>query len=70
MGDQDEPVWLRPHEVAARLGVNRVTVLRWGRKYRLATQRMPSGERRYREDQIREIERRRDAGEPITPFTD
>jgi predicted site-specific integrase-resolvase len=44
--------WLKPGEVASRLGVNPKTVSRWARKGKVKCFTLPSGHRRFREGDI------------------
>ncbi len=41
-----------PGEVAAKLGVSPVTVLRWGNRGQLGVVRLPGGQRRYYADEV------------------
>jgi excisionase family DNA binding protein len=46
------PVLIGPQEAARRLGVSRTTLIRWEAAGLLSAVRTPTGQRRYRDDDI------------------
>jgi excisionase family DNA binding protein len=61
--EEIEPL-LTPAEVAALFRVDPKTVTRWAKAGLLTSIRTPGGHRRYKEDEVRAMLRRRETGEP------
>ena len=60
--EETEPL-LTPREVAELFRVDPKTVTRWARAGRLTAIRTPGGHRRYKENEVRDILRRREGDE-------